>query len=158
MTLRIRRASPADASLIADLVRALARYERLEHEARATPEDFARALADKGVGALIAEWDGAPCGFALYFFNFSTFLGRPGLYLEDLFVKEPLRGKGVGKALLAELARVALENACGRMEWAVLDWNAPSIAFYRSLGAVPMEEWTVYRLSGDALGRLAEDR
>ncbi|NWG71410.1 MAG: GNAT family N-acetyltransferase [Parvularculaceae bacterium] len=157
MTLRIRRAAPEDGETIAGLVRALARYERLEHEARATPDDFARALAAPGgPRALLADWAGQPCGIALYFFNFSTFLGRPGLYLEDLFVTEDLRGRGVGKALLVELARIARDHSCGRMEWSVLDWNAPSIAFYKSLGAAPMDEWTVYRLDRPALEKLAE--
>ena len=105
--------------------------------------------------SLVAEWNGEPCGFALYFFNFSTFVGKHGVYLEDLFVLESHRGKGIGKALLTRLARIAKENDCGRLEWSVLDWNAPSIAFYKSLGAVPMDEWTVYRLAGDALRELA---
>ncbi len=156
MILRIRRAQPEDGATIADLVRALARYEKLEHEALATAADFTRDLAEPGgPGALIAERGGAPCGFALYFFNYSTFLGRRGLYLEDLFVKEEMRGQGVGKALLIELARLARDHDCGRMEWSVLDWNAPAIAFYRSLGAAPMSEWTVYRLDRAALGKLA---
>ncbi|MEQ1931663.1 MAG: GNAT family N-acetyltransferase [Parvularculaceae bacterium] len=157
MSLRIRPATQDDAALVADLVRALARYEKLEHEMSSTPADFGKAFADpRGPGALIAEWEGAPCGLALYFFNFSTFRGVKGLYLEDLFVEEELRGRGIGKALLAALARVARAEGCARMEWAVLDWNAPSIAFYKSLGAVAMVEWTVYRLTGDPLTRLAE--
>lgn len=156
MILRIRRAQPEDGATIADLVRALARYEKLEHEALATAEDFARDLADPGgPRALIAERGGAPCGFALYFFNYSTFLGRRGLYLEDLFVREEMRGQGVGKALLIELARLARDHGCGRMEWSVLDWNAPAIAFYKSLGSVAMDEWTVYRLDRAALEKLA---
>lgn len=154
--LSIRNASPSDADLILEMVRALARYEKLEHEMTATADHFRSALGDpRGPGALIAEWEGAPCGLALYFFNFSTFLGRRGLYLEDLFVKDELRGKGIGKALLARLARIAEEKDCGRLEWAVLDWNAPSIAFYRGLGAVAMDEWTVFRLTGDPLAALA---
>lgn len=157
MSLLIREAGPGDAALILNLVRALAVYEKLEHEVTAQADDFVKALRDGDSRALIAEWAGEPCGFALYFFNFSTFLGRRGLYLEDLFVRESHRGKGLGKALLARLAAIAVERQCGRLEWSVLDWNAPSIAFYKSLGAVPMEEWTVYRLTGQALGALARE-
>jgi GNAT superfamily N-acetyltransferase len=156
MTLAIRDGEPCDAELISELVRDLAAYEKLTRETTSTPEDFRVALANGHCRVLIAEWEGEACGFALYFFNFSTFLGKRGVYLEDLFVRSKHRGKGVGKALLARLARIAKENDCGRLEWWVLDWNAPSIAFYRSLGAVPMDEWTVYRLAGEALDRLAQ--
>jgi GNAT superfamily N-acetyltransferase len=157
MNLTIRTAARGDAPLILDFIRDLAVYERLVDAVVASVADIERALFGDHpkVFALIAEWDGAPCGFALYFFNFSTFAGRHGVYLEDLFVLESHRGKGVGKALLAGLARIAIDNDCARLEWSVLDWNAPSIAFYKSLGAVPMDEWTVYRLAGDALGALA---
>jgi GNAT superfamily N-acetyltransferase len=159
MTLAIRTATRGDGPLVFDFIRELAVYEKLADAAVASVADIDAALfceAPKAF-ALIAEWDGAPCGFALYFFNFSTFVGRHGVYLEDLFVRESHRGKGVGNALLARLARIAKENDCGRLEWSVLDWNAPSIAFYKSLGAVPMDEWTVYRMAGDALDALAED-
>lgn len=157
MTLAIRKGEPRDADLVHEFVRELAQYEKLGHEAAATVDLFRTALAQGHCRVLIAEWDGEPCGFALYFFNFSTFLGRRGVYLEDLFVRESHRGRGVGKALLARLARIAKENECGRLEWWVLDWNAPSIAFYRALGALPMDEWTVFRLTGDALDRLARE-
>lgn len=159
MSLRIRAAEGADAPLILQFIRELAAYERLADAAVATVEDIAAALfrpAPKAF-ALIAELDGAPCGFALYFFNFSTFRGRHGVYLEDLFVREAYRGRGVGKALLGRLAAVARAEGCARLEWQVLDWNAPSIAFYRSLGATAMDEWTTFRLTDDALSRLAQE-
>ncbi len=159
MNLTTRRAVPGDESLILGFIRELAAYEKLSHEVVATDAHIHRTLfceAPKAF-ALIAEDEGEPVGFALYFFNYSTFLGRHGLYLEDLYVRESARGKGTGKALLAALARVAVENDCGRMEWSVLDWNGPSIAFYKSLGAVPMDEWTVYRLTGASLETLAKD-
>jgi GNAT superfamily N-acetyltransferase len=158
MTLRIRTAAPGDAPLVVDLIRALAQYEKLAHEAIATPAQLDAALfgTPPKAHALIAEIDGEGIGFALYFFNFSTFLGKAGLYLEDLFVKPHVRGVGAGKALLAELARIAVANDCGRMEWSVLDWNTPSIEFYKALGARPMSDWTTYRLTGDALTRLAQ--
>lgn len=159
MNLTIRNAARGDAPLILDFIRDLALYERLADAVVASVADIDRALFGDHpkAFALIAEWDGAPCGFALYFFNFSTFAGRHGVYLEDLFVPESHRGRGVGKALLARLARIAADNDCARLEWSVLDWNAPSIAFYRSLGAAPMDEWTVYRLAGAALAALADE-
>lgn len=158
MTLSIRCAVKGDAQLILRFIRELAVYEKLADAVVASGDDIDRALFGENpkAFALIAEWNGEPCGFALYFFNFSTFVGKHGVYLEDLFVLESHRGKGIGKALLAQLARIAKENDCGRLEWSVLDWNAPSIAFYISLGAVPMDEWTVYRLAGDALRDLAK--
>jgi GNAT superfamily N-acetyltransferase len=158
MSLVIRDAAPADTALVFSFICELAEYERLAAEVVATEQGVARALFGERprVFALIAEWEGAPCGLALYFFNFSTFAGRHGIYLEDLFVRASHRGKGIGKALLARLARIAAENDCARLEWSVLDWNAPSIAFYKSLGAVPMDEWTVYRLTGPALASLAK--
>ncbi|HXI87797.1 MAG TPA: GNAT family N-acetyltransferase [Parvularculaceae bacterium] len=156
MSLSIRQATSDDAALVSALVSALAAYEELSHEATATPDDFEKALREDHCRALIAEWDGAPCGLALYFFNISTFLGKRGVYLEDLFVMESHRGKGIGKALLAHLAHIAAENNCTRLEWAVLDWNAPSIAFYESLGAKPMTDWTTYRLTGAPLEALAD--
>ncbi|MEZ5893385.1 MAG: GNAT family N-acetyltransferase [Parvularculaceae bacterium] len=157
MSLVIRKAVKGDERIILGFVRALAAYEKLAHEVVATEASMRATLfADHPkVFALIAEEDGEPVGFALYFFNYSTFLGKHGLYLEDLYVDESRRGAGIGKALLAALAKVAVENDCGRMEWSVLDWNAPSIAFYKSLGAAPMDEWTVYRLTGAALSDLA---
>lgn len=158
MTLSIRTATQADVPLIAQFIRALADYEKLLDEVR-----FDEAiLADKLFGArpyaevLIGEINGAPQGFALFFHNFSTFEGKPGIYLEDLFVSPDARGSGLGTALLAELARLAVERDCARMEWSVLDWNEPSIGFYKALGARPMDEWTVFRLDGDALRTLAK--
>jgi len=155
--LNIRPATGADAAIIASLVRELADYEKLLHEARATPADFQRELEAQNpvIRVLIAEWNGAPAGFALYFFNFSTFVGRPGLYLEDLFVRPALRSHGIGRALLGALARVARERDCGRMEWAVLDWNEPALKFYQSLGARQMKEWIVHRLTPVEIARLA---
>ena len=157
MTLSIRPATSADLPLIAQFIRDLAEYERLAHEVR-----FDEAvLEDRLFGArpyaevLIGEIDGAPQGFALFFHNFSTFEGRPGVYLEDLFVRPEARGSGLGKMLLAQLAVIALERDCARVEWSVLDWNDPAIAFYKALGAKPMDEWTVMRVDGDALGTLA---
>ena len=157
--IRIRPAVAEDAELLLSFVRELAEYERLAHEVVATEEDLADALfgAQPYAHALIASRNDIPVGFALYFYNFSTFLGRPGLYLEDLYVRPAARGRGIGRRLLAHLAQVALERGCGRLEWAVLDWNAPSIRFYRGLGAEPMQEWTTYRLTGAALTRLARD-
>lgn len=153
----IRPARPEDAETLVALIRELAAYERLEHQAQATPEDLRRHLfgPQPHAEALIAEVDGRPVGFALYFHSFSTFRGRPSLYLEDLFVQPAQRGRGLGKSLLRHLARLAVDRGCGRMEWAVLDWNAPAIAFYRSLGARPMDDWTVYRVDGEAMERLA---
>ena len=125
----------------------------------ATPELLEEWIFDKGrAEVLLAEQDGRPVGFALFFHNFSTFLGRAGIYLEDLFVRPEARGRGAGKALLRELARLALERGCGRLEWAFLDWKAPSIAFYRARGAVPMEDWTTYRLTGESLRRMAGEQ
>lgn len=157
--LRIRVAAPGDESLLVELIRELAVYERLSEEVRATPALLAESLfanpSAPAAEAVIAEWDGSPAAFALYFYNFSTFLGRPGLYLEDLYVRETCRGRGIGKALLVYLARRALARDCGRMEWSVLDWNEPAIDFYRKLGAKPMSEWTLYRLDCDGIARLA---
>jgi GNAT superfamily N-acetyltransferase len=157
--LNIRPATRADAATIAALVRELADYEKLLHEAKARPEDFLRELESPNpvVHVLIAEWNGEPAGFALYFFNFSTFVGRPGLYLEDLFVRPAQRSHGIGRALLSELARVAQARDCGRMEWAVLDWNEPALRFYQSLGARQMKEWIVHRLTPVEIGRLAAE-
>ena len=155
--LSIDGATTGDVPLLLRFIRALATYEKLEHEVTATEVELRRTLFGERpyAEALIARLDGEPVGFALYFHNYSTFVGKPGLYLEDLFVDPAHRGKGVGKALLQRLAAIAVERDCGRMEWAVLDWNAPSIAFYRSLGAVPMDDWTVFRLAGEALEDVA---
>ncbi|MBO9696437.1 MAG: GNAT family N-acetyltransferase [Sphingopyxis sp.] len=157
MTLSIRPAAPADLPLIAQFIRDLADYEKLAHEVR-----FDEAvLGDRLFGArpyaevVIGEIDGEPQGFALFFHNFSTFEGRPGIYLEDLFVRPEARGSGLGKALLVHLAALCSERDCARLEWSVLDWNAPAIGFYQSLGAKPMDEWTVMRVDSDALTRLA---
>lgn len=146
-----------DVPLILRFIRALAEYERLSHELEATEELLRETLFGerKVAEVLFAVVDGVEAGFALFFHNYSTFLGRPGLYLEDLFVLPEYRGRGVGKALLQELARVALQRGCGRFEWWVLDWNEPSIEFYRRAGAVPMDEWTVFRLAGEPLRALA---
>ncbi|HET7810369.1 MAG TPA: GNAT family N-acetyltransferase [Steroidobacteraceae bacterium] len=156
--LNIRPAARADAPVIADLVRELADYEKLLPEAKATAEDFRRELEAPNpvIHVLIAEWNGEPAGFALYFFNFSTFVGRPGLYLEDLFVRPAQRSHGIGRALLSALARVAQQRGCGRMEWAVLDWNEPALRFYKSLGARQMNEWIIHRLTPAEIARLAE--
>ncbi len=158
MTLAIRKAKRGDAPLLLQFIRDLAVYEKLRDAVVADTPDIDRALFGEQpkAFALIAEWEGAPCGFALYFFNFSTFVGKHGVYLEDLFVRETHRGRGIGKALLARLARIAKDNDCGRLEWSVLDWNAPSIAFYKSLGAAAMDEWTIYRLDGAPLDDLAD--
>ncbi|CAH0495185.1 GNAT family N-acetyltransferase [Novosphingobium sp. CECT 9465] len=160
MTLTIRPAVADDVPLIASLIRALAEYEKLAHEVR-----FDEAvLGEKLFGprpyaeVVIGEIDGLPQGFALFFHNFSTFEGKPGIYLEDLFVQPQARGSGLGKALLAHLAALAVERDCARLEWSVLDWNTPSIGFYKSLGARAMDEWTVMRLDGAALAQLAGNR
>jgi len=157
MTLRIRPGELGDVPLIANLIRGLARYEKLEHEVTMTEERLTSYLFGERRYAetLIAEDDGEPVGFALFFHTFSTFLAQPGLYLEDLFVVPEHRGGGIGRALLERLARVAIERGCGRLEWAVLDWNQDAIRFYERLGAKPNSEWTVYRLTGDPLRVLA---
>ena len=153
----LRPATEADLDTIIELIHALAEYEREPDAVRLDPEELRRHLFGSRPYAevVLAEiGDGASAGFALFFHNFSTWEGRPGIYLEDLFVRPEFRGQGYGKALLAELARLAVERGCARLEWAVLDWNEPSIQFYRALGAVPMDEWTTYRLAGDALTTL----
>ncbi len=158
MTLKIRSAQPHEAGLVHGFVLKLADYEKLLHEVTATEEDTREALfgSTPRCYAELAFWNGEPAGFALWFYNFSTFAGKAGIYLEDLFVEPKFRGKGIGKALLKHLARRCVAEGLPRFQWWVLDWNAPSIAFYRSLGAVPQEEWTVYRVSGEALKALAE--
>ena len=153
---RVREASEGDVPLILTFVRELADYEKLSHEVVATEEGLRESLfvGRRYAEVLIAEHDGAPAGFALYFHNFSTFLGKPGIYLEDLYVRPELRESGIGRQLLVKLAHLALQRGCGRLEWSVLDWNEPSIGFYRQLGAVAMDDWTVYRVSDDALRKL----
>lgn len=155
--LRIRRATVDDVPLILQFIRELAEYERAPEEAVATLEDLRRDgfSGEPKFHVLIAEWNGKPAGFALYFYNYSTWQGRPVLYLEDLFVCPTYRGKGIGKALLLHLARVAVEKGCGRYVWQVLDWNTSAIRFYESLGAKVMKEWLTMRVSGDDLRRLA---
>ncbi|HQS12599.1 MAG: N-acetyltransferase [Sphingomonadales bacterium 35-56-22] len=157
MTLSIRSATPADISLIGQFIRDLAEYEKLAHEVRFDEAVMAQKLFGPRPFAevLIGEIDGTPQGFALFFHNFSTFEGRPGIYLEDLFVRPDARGSGLGKALLGKLAALAVERDCARLEWSVLDWNTPAIDFYKALGARPMDEWTVYRVDGDTLTGLA---
>jgi GNAT superfamily N-acetyltransferase len=157
MTLSIRPAAPADLPLIAQFIRDLAEYEKLAHEVRFDEAKLAANLFGPRpyAEAVIGEIDGKPQGFALFFNNFSTFGGRPGIYLEDLFVRPEARGSGLGKALLAHLAGLCIERDCARLEWSVLDWNTPSIGFYQSLGAKPMDEWTVMRVDGEALIKLA---
>jgi GNAT superfamily N-acetyltransferase len=156
-TLSIDPARPQDAGLIVALVRELAEYERLLDQVVLTEQDLHRDLFGPRptAEAVIARAGDEPVGFALWFHNYSTFAGRPGLYLEDLFVRPAFRGRGYGEALLRHLARVALDRGCARFEWAVLDWNEPALAFYRKLGAVPIDEWTVQRVSGEALAALA---
>lgn len=152
-----RQAEEADCGLVLEFIRQLAEYEKMLPEVVATEQLLHRALfQDRRAEVIFALEDGVEVGFALYFHNFSTFVGRSGLYLEDLFVKPAYRGKGYGKALLKYLAKIAVERGCGRFEWVCLDWNRPSIDFYRSLGAVPQDEWTIYRLTGEALQKLAE--
>src|SRR5215831_19222045 len=155
---KIRRARAKDVPIILELIRDLATYERAPDEVTATEEQLVDVLfGEKPVAEVLLAFEGkSPVGFAVYFFNFSTWLGRPGLYLEDLFVKPSKRGKGYGRALLVELAKIARDRGCGRMEWAVLDWNEPAINFYRALGAKPMHEWTVFRLTRDGIAKLAD--
>ena len=158
MSLSIRPARPGEASLVFQFVRELAEYEKLEHEVQATEAMIDAALFGEQprVFCDIAEWDGEPVGFAVWFLNFSTFSGRPGIYLEDIFVRPAFRGRGVGKALMVHLARKCVENGWARLQWSVLDWNTPSIEFYKSLGADLMDEWTVCRVGGPALTALAQ--
>jgi GNAT superfamily N-acetyltransferase len=157
MPCSLRSATAADVPLILDLIRGLAVYEKLAHEVVATEDALRRTLFGSPPAAqvVIAEVDGQPAGFALYFFNYSTFLAKPGLYLEDLFVKPEFRGGGTGKALLLHLAKIANARGCGRMEWSVLDWNEPAIKFYEALGARRMKEWQICRLTGPALTQYA---
>jgi GNAT superfamily N-acetyltransferase len=155
----IRPAIIEDVRVILGFIRALAEYEKLSHAVIATEDLLREHLFGPHPAAevLIANLNGQPVGFALYFRSFSTFLARPGIWLEDVFVLPEVRGRGVGKSLLAAVAKVAVQRGCGRLEWAVLDWNSPAIGFYKKLGAVGMEEWTTYRVTGDALNSLAAD-
>ena len=157
--LEIRFAAEDDVPLILALIRELAEYERLSHEVVATEETLRDSLfGERRVAeALLASVGGDPAAFALFFHNFSTFLGKPGVYLEDLYVRPKFRGSGVGRALLVRIAGLAKERNCGRLEWSVLDWNEPAIGFYRSIGASPVSGWTVYRVTGEALEELADD-
>jgi GNAT superfamily N-acetyltransferase len=158
-SLRIVPASEFDVPLILEMIRGLAEYERLAHTVVATEEQLHKTLfGPRPAAEVLLAYDGPECaGFALFFMNYSTFLARPGIWLEDLFVKPHARGKGIGFALLKKLAAIARERECGRMEWAVLDWNTPSIEFYKKLGAVPMDEWTIFRITGAELERLGEE-
>jgi GNAT superfamily N-acetyltransferase len=160
MSLIIRRARPDEAGLVLSLVRELAEYEKLLHEVEATEAMISEALFGSNARLFcdIAEWNGEAAGFAVWFINFSTFSGRSGIYLEDLFVRPELRGKGIGKALLSHLAKECVANGWSRLQWSVLDWNTPSIEFYKSLGAVLMDEWTVCKVAGPALAALAEGK
>ncbi|HEY5080201.1 MAG TPA: GNAT family N-acetyltransferase [Opitutaceae bacterium] len=158
--INVRAAVAGDIALILQLIRKLAEYEKLLPDVVATEESLGKTLFPAGgsppaAHVVIGELEGIPAGFAVYFFNYSTFLAKPGLYLEDLFVEPASRGKGLGKALLLHLARLANELGCGRMEWSVLDWNTPSIEFYKRIGAVPLDDWTIFRLAGEALRRHA---
>ena len=156
-SLRIRRATEADVPLILAFIRKIAEYEKLSHAVVATEDTLRASLFGPRPAAevLLAYWDGSPAGYALFFENFSTFQGRPGMYLEDLFVDLELRGKGIGKALLKAVAKVAQERNCSRLEWSVLDWNTPAIEFYKSLGAKPLDEWTTFRMTAEAIEKLA---
>jgi GNAT superfamily N-acetyltransferase len=156
MSLTIHEASPDDAATIHRLIQALAEYEREPDAAEVTPEILRTQMSAESppFRCLVAEWDGIPAGMALFFQTYSTWTGRPGLYLEDLFVEEEHRGRSIGKALMEHLARRAVAEGCGRFEWSLLDWTEPAIGFYKRLGAVPQDEWTVYRLAGDALARV----
>lgn len=155
--LSINSATERDVPVILEMIQDLAEYEKLRHICVATEDQLRRTLFGERPAAevLIARLDSAPAGFALFFPNYSTFLAQPGIFLEDLYVKPHARGKGAGLALLRELARIAVARGCGRVEWLVLDWNEPSIQFYRKLGAVPMDDWTMFRLTGDSLAKLA---
>ncbi len=153
----IRQATTEDVHIILSFIKELAEYEKMSDQVVATEELLKEWIFEKKKAQVLIAWEGGKAvGFALYFYNFSTFLGRAGIYLEDLFVKEECRGKGYGKALLKELARIASAQGCGRLEWSCLDWNQPSIDFYLSLDATPMDEWTVYRLTGDTLEKFSQ--
>lgn len=153
---KLRFAEPSDVSLILEFIRELAEYEKMSLDVVTTEEVLRESLFERKIAeVIIGEFQNQPVCFALFFYNFSTFLGKPGIYLEDLFVKAEMRGKGIGKIMLSFLAKLAIERKCGRLEWWCLDWNEPSIKFYKNLGATPMDDWTVYRLSDDELNKLA---
>ena len=153
----IKQAQKKDVPIILSFIKELAEYEKMSDQVVATEELLQEWIFEKKKAQVLIAWEESKAvGFALYFYNFSTFLGRAGIYLEDLFIKEEYRGKGYGKALLKELARIAVEEGCGRLEWCCLDWNQPSIDFYLSLGAIPLDDWTQYRVTGDTLKELAE--
>jgi GNAT superfamily N-acetyltransferase len=152
----IRTAQESDTAVLLDFIRRLADYEKRLHEVTATEEDIRSVVFGKKVAeAIIAEHEGIPAGFAIFFHNFSTFLGKPGIYIEDLFVCPEFRGKGLGKLLFSYIAQLAVERNCGRVEWTVLTWNEPAINFYKKIGAIPKSEWMLYKLSGNALEKLA---
>ena len=152
----IRQAVPADVKLILQFIQKLGAYEKLSHEVVATEAKLHKTLFEQRMAeVIIGEYQGAPVGFALFFHNYSTFLGQAGIYLEDLFVDPEMRGKGFGKKLLAHLAKLAVERDCGRLEWSCLDWNEASICFYKKLGAKPLEDWTIFRATGDTLREMA---
>ena len=157
MNIEIKPATPEDVPVILTFIKELAEYERLSHTVVATEEILRQSLFEENRVAevVIGYYEEEPVAFALFFHNFSTFLGRPGLFLEDLYVKPEFRGKGIGRTMLCYLAKLARERNCGRFEWAVLDWNEPAIRFYKSLGAVPLDDWTTFRITGKALERLA---
>ncbi|QQO09651.1 GNAT family N-acetyltransferase [Breznakiella homolactica] len=153
-----RFAGEQDTALILQFIRELAEYEKMEDQVSATEDLLKKTIfTDRKAEVIICEYDSHPAGFMLFFHNYSTFLGKPGIYIEDLYVKPFLRGKGLGGKLLSYAAELALERGCGRLEWSCLDWNEPSISFYKKKGAVPMDEWTVYRVSGEGLKKLAEN-
>lgn len=157
--MKIRYAERKDCALILQFIKELADYEKMLNEVMATPEILEEWIFDKHKAEVIFAMEGdTEVGFALFFHNFSTFVGRAGIYLEDLFVRPEHRGKGYGKGLLQQLAKIAVERGCGRLEWVCLDWNQPSIDFYKSLGAVPMDEWTIYRIAGPRLKEFAEEK
>ena len=152
----IRHAEEKDAALLLDFIRRLADYEKRLHEVVATEEDIKSSIFERKIAeAIIAEHAGKPAGFAIFFHNFSTFLGKPGIYIEDLFVNPEFRGKGLGKLIFSFIAKLAIQRNCGRVEWTVLTWNEPAINFYKKIGAVPKNEWMLYKISGNALGELA---
>ena len=156
--LTIRRAEETDIPQITRLIQALALYEKMPQACLATDQLIRESIFERGEArVLMAEYGGETAGFALYFYNYSTWMARKGLYLEDLFVYPEMRGKGIGKALILQLAKIAAAEGCGRFEWCCLDWNEPSIQFYKSLGAKPMDEWTIYRLEGESLAKLAKE-
>ncbi|GFN34542.1 GNAT family N-acetyltransferase [Tepidimicrobium xylanilyticum] len=153
---KIRFAEEKDVPLILEFIKELADYEKMLNEVVATDQILKESLFERKMAeVIIGEYDNKPVAFALFFHNFSTFLGRPGIYLEDLYVKPEMRGKGIGKIMLSFLAKLCVERKCGRLEWWCLDWNEPAIEFYKQMGAIPMDEWTVYRVCGDAIEKLA---